>query len=104
MAVNPEADDNSVSRAGPGQQTRLTPSSQISGQPGGSAVTNLPANLADGRDTGSIPGLGKVPWRSQFFKCNPLVFVPGKSRGHRSLAGYSPWGRKGIRHDLETKE
>ena len=104
MAVNPETDDNSVSRAGPGPQTRLTPSSQISGLPGGSAVTNPPANLADGRDTGSIPGSGKVPWRSHFFKCDPLVFLPGKSCGHRSLAGYSPWGRKGIRHNLATKE
>ena len=25
---------------------------------------------------------------------NAQVFVPGKSHGQRSLAGYSPWGRK----------
>ena len=29
-----------------------------------------------------------------------LVFLPGKSHGQRSLAGYSPWGRK----DLGTTE
>ena len=23
-----------------------------------------------------------------------LVFLPGKSHGQKSLAGYSPWGRK----------
>ena len=34
----------------------------------------------------------KVPWRS---KWQPTpVFMPGKSRGPRSLVGYSPWGRK----------
>ena len=26
------------------------------------------------------------------------VFFPGKSQGQRSLAGYSPWGRR-VRHD-----
>ena len=25
---------------------------------------------------------------------NPLVFLPGKSHGRRSLEGYSPWGGK----------
>ena len=28
------------------------------------------------------------------------VFLPGKFHGHRSLAGYSPWGHK----DLDTTE
>ena len=32
------------------------------------------------------------------------VFLPGKSHGQRSLAGYSPWGRKRLRHDLVTKQ
>ena len=27
------------------------------------------------------------------------VFLPGKSNGQRSLAGYSPWGHKRVRHD-----
>ena len=36
--------------------------------------------------------VGKVPWRR---KWQPTpVFLPGKSHGQRSLAGYSPWGRK----------
>ena len=44
------------------------------------------------RDPGSIPVLGGFPWRR---KWQPTpVFLPGKSHGQRSLAGYSPWGRK----------
>ena len=31
------------------------------------------------------------------------VLVPGKSHGQRSLAGYSPWSRKRVRHDWTTK-
>ena len=43
-------------------------------------------------DMGSIPGLGRSPWRR---KCQPTpAFLPGKSHGWRSLVGYSPWGRK----------
>ena len=43
----------------------------------------------------------KIPWRR---KWQPTpVFLPGKSRGQRSLEGYSPWGCKRVRHDLVTK-
>ena len=36
------------------------------------------------------PWVGKIPWRR---KWQPTpVFLPGKFRGQRSLAGYSPWG------------
>ena len=31
------------------------------------------------------------------------VFLPGKSHGHRSLAGYSPRGCKRVRRDLATR-
>ena len=38
------------------------------------------------------PWVGKIPWRR---KWQPTpVFLPGKSYGQRSLAGYSPWGRE----------
>ena len=36
--------------------------------------------------------VGKIPWR-RAWQPTP-VFLPGESRGQRSLAGYSPWGRK----------
>ena len=38
------------------------------------------------------PWAGKSPWRRQWQPT--LVFLPGGPHGQRSLAGYSPWGRK----------
>ena len=38
------------------------------------------------------PWVGKIPWRR---KWQPMpMFLPRESHGQRSLAGYSPWGRK----------
>ena len=31
-------------------------------------------------------------------------FLPGRSHGQRSLAGYSPWGHKRVRRNLVTKQ
>ena len=61
--------------------------------PGGSVVKYLPANIGD---IGSIPGLGRSPEVEKWQP--PLVFLPGESHGQRSLADYSPWGRK-VRHN-----
>ena len=59
----------------------------------GLEVKGPPANAGDMGDSGSIPGLGrKIPWRRA--QQPTSVFLPGGSRGPRSLAGYSPWGRK----------
>ena len=53
------------------------------------------------RRCGFDPWVGKIPWRR---KWQPTpVFLPGKSHGQRSLAGYSPWGCKRVRHNLATK-
>ena len=64
-------------------------------------VKNPPTNVGDaecGFDTWS----GKILWRK---KCQPTpVFLPWKSHGQKSRAGYSPWGCKRIRHDLVTKQ
>ena len=38
------------------------------------------------------PWVGKIPWRWE--QLHTLVFLPGEFHGQRSLAGYSPWGRK----------
>ena len=38
------------------------------------------------------PWEGKIPWR-RAWQPTP-VFLPGEFHGQRSLAGYSPWGRK----------
>ena len=62
------------------------------GFPGGSVIKNLPVNAEDAGDTGSIPGSERSPGGAN---SDPLqYFLPGKFRGQRSLAGYSPWGRK----------
>ena len=67
---------------------------------GGSVVKNLPepANEGDARDMSLIPGLGRFS-RGRKWQSTP-VFLPGKSHRQRSLAGYSPWGRKTTGHDM----
>ena len=48
--------------------------------------------VCNGVDVGSIPGLGRCSWRR---KWQPTaISLPGKSRGQRSLVGYSPWVHK----------
>ena len=55
-------------------------------------VKNPDANAGDIRDSSSIPGLGRFPWRR---KWQPIpLFLPGKSYGQRNMVGYSPNGRK----------
>ena len=58
------------------------------GFPGVSAVKNTPTNAGD---VGSIPRSGKSPGEGK--QLTP-AFLPGKSHGQRSLAGYTPWGCK----------
>ena len=41
---------------------------------------------------GLDPWVRKIPWRRRWQPAP--VFLPGKSCGQRSQAGYSPWGRK----------
>ena len=48
-------------------------------------------------DPGSIPGLGRFPWRREWLPT--LVFLPGDSHGQRSLVGYGPQGHNRVRHD-----
>jgi len=51
-------------------------------------VKNLPANVGDVKDAGSIPGSGSFSWRR---KWQPTpVFLPEDSCGQRSLAGLGP--------------
>ena len=52
-------------------------------------VKNPAANAGDVRDVGSVPGMGRFPWRGAW-QPSP-VFLPGESHGQRSLAGHSPW-------------
>ena len=43
------------------------------------------------------PWVGKIPWRRKWQP--PPGFLPGKSHGQRSLAGYSPVHGVAKRHD-----
>ena len=53
-------------------------------------------------DLGSIPGSGRSPGEGNG---NPLQYsCLEKSYGQRSLAGYSPWGCRRVRHNLVTKQ
>ena len=60
----------------------------IFGEPG----VYLPwGSACNAGDPGSIPGSGRSPGGGNG---NPLVFLPRKFHGWRSLVGYSPWGCK----------
>ena len=67
--------------------------------PVGSVAKKLPANEGD---TKFDPWVRKISWKRKW-KPTP-TFLPGKSHEQRSLAGYSPWGCKTVRHDLATKQ
>ena len=70
----------------------------------GSAVKNLPAvqEIRFWFMGQGDPRVRKIPWGR---KWQPTpVFFPGESHGQRSLEGYSPWGRKRVRHSLATKQ
>ena len=55
-------------------------------------VRNLPANAGGARDTVSILTLTlTLTLEKEIYS---PVFLPGELQGQRSLAGYSPWGRK----------
>ena len=69
----------------------------LSGFPGSSMIRSLPISTGD---VGLIPGLGRSPgggkgssWEGTSRAKTP-VFLPGKSHGQGSLAGYSPWNLK----------
>ena len=51
-------------------------------------IKNLPFNGGDVRDAGFDPWVGKIPWRRA--RQPTPVFLPGKSHGKWSLAGYGP--------------
>ena len=54
-------------------------------------VKNPLANAGDRRHRFSL-WVGEIPWRRAWLPTP--VFLPEKSHGQRSLAGYSPYGRR----------
>ena len=55
-------------------------------------VKNPTANAGEAREAGLTPGSGRSLGEAN--SKSTSIFLPGKSRAQRSLAGYSPWGRK----------
>ena len=51
-------------------------------------------SACQGRRRRFDPWVRKIPWRRKWLPT--LVFLPGKSYGQRSLAGYSLWGRNRV--------
>ena len=66
---------------------------------GGAVVKNPPANTGDTRT--QMQSLSRKDPLEKEMATTP-VFLPGKSHGQRSLAGYSPWRCKSW-NDLVTK-
>ena len=55
-------------------------------------LKNPSVNAEDIGDVGSIPWVGKIPWR-RAWQPTP-VFLPGESHGQRSVSDYNPWSCK----------
>ena len=64
---------------------------QSDGFPSGSDSKDGKESAFNAGDLGLIPGSGISP-RGEWLRTP--VFLPGEFHGQRSLAGYSPWGRK----------
>ena len=62
------------------------------GLPGGASGKEPACQYRRCRRLGFDPWVGKTPWR-RVWQPTP-VFLPEKFHGQRSLAGYSPEGRK----------
>ena len=68
------------------------------GFPGGTSSKEPACQCRRHKRRGFDPWVKKIPWRR---KWQPTpVFLPGESRGERSLVGYGPWGRT----ELDTTE
>ena len=62
------------------------------GFPGGTSGKESACQCRSHRSYKFSLWVGKIPWRR---KWHPTpVFLPGESHGQRSLACYSPWGRR----------
>ena len=68
--------------------------SSVLGFPGGSDGEK---SACDEGDLGSIPGLGKIPWKRAW---QPIpVFLPGESPWTEASGGLQSMGLQGVGHD-----
>ena len=68
------------------------PSRLCGSLPGGPSGKEPACQCGRRKKCGSDPWVGKIPWRRA--RLPSPVFLPGESHGQRSLASYSPWGRR----------
>ena len=73
----------------------------VLGFPGGVCCKGTRLPLQETQEARVAPWVWKLPWRRA--RPRTPVFLPGGSRGQRSLAGYRPWGHERVGHDLATK-
>ena len=66
----------------------------VSGSPGGSSGKEPTCQCRRRKRCRFDPWVGKIPWK-RAWQPTP-VFLPGKSHGQRSLAGYCPYCHKGL--------
>ena len=78
-------------KCGTTKSIKLDTSIQKAGLPWWLSSEESASQPANTGDMGSIPGLGRSPGVGNG---NMPVFLPGRYHGQKSLAGYSPWGRK----------
>ena len=62
----------------------------VYGSPGGASGKEPACQCRRRKRLGFDPWVGKIPWR-RAWQPTPVI-LPRESHGHRSLAGYSPWG------------
>ena len=62
------------------------------GFPAGASGKEPTCQCRRSKRLGFDPWVRKIPWR-RAWQPTP-VFLPGESHGQRSVAGYSPWGRR----------
>ena len=72
----------------------LSSSMRVTGFPGSSAGKESTCNAGD---LGSIPGLGRFPWR-RAWQPTP-VFLPGESRWTEEPGGLQSMGSQRVRHN-----
>ena len=68
------------------------------GVPGGLVIKHPPA-----KQQTQVWSLGRKDLLEKEMATLSSFFLPGKSHGRNSLAGYSPWGHRRVGHDLVTK-
>ena len=75
----------------------------LGGFPGSSVGKEFTCNAGE-QERRFDPWVGKLSWRRAWQPPPPPLFLPRESRGKRSLAGYSPQGRREWDTTEETED